>query len=118
LVGLGLKIVQVRYEVVTAVSVDILGCCTVWSSPVGIDMRFRGAYCLHHQGSECGEFLKCFKNVQVKMVSLLWVPLKYENTVVVREIHYDARSCPFITLDFHDTECDHAPHRLRMFYNF
>jgi hypothetical protein len=66
LAGLGLKIVQVRYEVVTAVSVDILGCCTVWSSPVGIDMCFRGAYCLHHQGSECGELLKCFKNVQVK----------------------------------------------------
>jgi hypothetical protein len=44
---------QVRFEVLTAMSMDVAAFWNVaLCSLVDVQKHFRGAYCLHHQGDE------------------------------------------------------------------
>jgi hypothetical protein len=43
---------HVRFQVLAAGSMKITALWDVASCSFGVDRRFRGAYCLHHQGDE------------------------------------------------------------------
>jgi hypothetical protein len=44
-----IMVISVRYQVLTAASLKIT---VFWDSLVEVYRRFRGAYCLHHQGDD------------------------------------------------------------------